>query len=141
MKIISIVLGILGKICTLIEDEFRKGGYLAFVDKKGLAFKTSVGSFLEEKEEKNRSFSQEKAERAFRTVMPSFETRDPDNEKWGGGIFAGEYGIGFSGLPELADEALAVWLAEELKLISHDEAEEITSKSGSNIYYNLKYCP
>lgn len=62
-------------------------------------------------------FSQEKAQRLFSSPShkTSFQSRDPENDKWGGAIRSTlpstPLVTSFSGLPELADEALMTFVA------------------------------
>ncbi|MEI6040504.1 MAG: hypothetical protein WCP91_04105 [Candidatus Berkelbacteria bacterium] len=70
-------------------------------------------------------------------VRSSYQSRDPENNKWGGAITGFDndgtgYLFGFSGLPELCDEAIMVVAVMEVGLLADDEALEIAEISGSD---------
>jgi hypothetical protein len=57
--------------------------------------------------------------------VSAYETRDYANKRYGGGIRAHEYLLGFSGMPEQADEALCVGIALCMGWLSLDQAATI----------------
>ncbi|MFA5052464.1 MAG: hypothetical protein WC565_00155 [Parcubacteria group bacterium] len=127
------------RIVSTFNFDERRGGVLAIVDgNKEALLRAPIGEYLDEKEGKYRRLSEEKARRAFKKRESSYATRNPKRELWGGGIFTGKYGIGFSGLPELADEALVVKLAVKFGLISSEEAKRIVSESDNYMYRALE---
>ena len=66
--------------------------------------------------------------------LSSWQSRDPDNNKWGGAIVAGIYYLSFSGLPELCDEAIVLITARTLGIISAHEAMRIAQISNNELY-------
>ena len=90
---------------------------------------------------KYRKLSQEKANRLWSKTnlekghVSSWQSRHPDTERYGGAIHAGDYILSFSGLPELADQALMLTLAVELDLLTYEEACEIARISGDEKYF------
>lgn len=94
--------------------EDRKGGYLCIANAE-TGFPGAVvliGSIPTEKAEKYLSFSMEKARRLASNPqhVSSWESRDPEQNRWGGAIRIDELIFSFSGLPELGDEALMLAL-------------------------------
>lgn len=98
----------------------KRGGYLTVLvrGEPGFSLCSAVGVF-DADPERYLAFSQEKAERLhshWHQNISSFESRDPDQGRWGGAIRADDLIISFSGLPELVDEAVvtaaAYWLSE-----------------------------
>ncbi|MFH1405066.1 MAG: hypothetical protein ABIH21_03135 [Patescibacteria group bacterium] len=117
----------------------KKGGFLA------LRFRGDAAPFLLLKEgeplvEKHVKYSSLAPEKAGRALLPdgnvsSWQTRDPENGKWGGGICpSGEWAMAFSGLPELADEAFCLILARLLGMLSAEDADRIASISNNEMY-------
>ena len=72
-----------------------------------------IGGVLEEKAEKYCAFAMEKVARLARHPdhRTSYESRDPEENKWGGAVRIGDYIFSMSGLPELADEAVMLTTA------------------------------
>jgi hypothetical protein len=98
----------------------RRGGYLAVLvrGEPGFSLCSRVGIFIDDSEQ-YLTFSKEKAERLqglWHQHLSSWQSRDPDQGRWGGAIRADQIIISFSGLPELVDEAVvtaaAYWLGE-----------------------------
>lgn len=100
-----------------------------------LAFQ--VGEVLAEKVEKYLRLANEKADRlATRTGLghkTSWQSRD-GLEKWGGAILANDLVLSFSGLPELADEAVMLWTAMHCGLLLYAPAVEIAKISDNKIF-------
>ncbi len=89
-----------------------------------------VGSVPDTKMQKYCVFSQEKVHRlrANPKTNTSYETRDPDENKWGGAVRLPDGTlIGFSGLPELGDECLVLMYAYHKKLITEIQALELSN--------------
>lgn len=63
--------------------------------------------------------------------VSSRQSRNPDLDRWGGAIRAGEYFLSFSGFEEDEDEALVLLLAIELSLLGGSRALEIVHYSKS----------
>ncbi len=99
---------------VLPEYNRRPGGFFCIADgKTGLPLLVKVvGSPPEDKGEKYFSFAQEKARRLAKHPehMSSWESRDPESDQWSGAVRYGGLIFSFSGLPELADEALILSL-------------------------------
>ncbi|MDQ5970564.1 MAG: hypothetical protein QG603_341 [Patescibacteria group bacterium] len=98
----------------------RRGGCLTVLvrGEPGFALCSRVGIFVDDPEQ-YLTLSQEKAERLqglWHKHLSSWQSRDPDNGRWGGAIIADQLIFSFSGLPELVDEAVvtaaAYWLGE-----------------------------
>jgi hypothetical protein len=119
----------------------RCGGYFS-ASKYGVVEQALVGIVEdEEKRKKYSKFSYEKNERLFNNSgdVSSWQSRNPETDAWGGSIRA-EEGVllSFSGLPELADEAIVLVIAVGLGLLEFDTASYIVSIS-SNIYFEELY--
>jgi hypothetical protein len=119
----------------------KKSGYIAVMLRENgrLILHAQVGDCPDEKANKYRELSLEKAQRVYdyRTIS-SWITRDPQEDKYGGGIAAGKYIIAFSGLPEEADEALVVALAEQLELLTSADAKNIIAVSKNSYIEKLR---
>jgi len=93
----------------------RKGGYFCVAD--GLTgtplLIALVGQVPLEKVEKYMEFAQEKARRLSSRIgdVSSWESRNLDHNQYGGAIRVENKIFSFSGLPELADEALMLSVA------------------------------
>ena len=130
----------------------KSGGYLTlgyggFEKKKVLP----IGDFPEEKAEKYFRLSQEKAHRVYsdwlrnpNETISSYQTRNPEENKWGGAVlFNKDKGniVSFSGLSEIADEALSLSLGFYLELMQDEsyekEFEKIVKISNNNIFYEM----
>ena len=112
----------------------RSSGYIAIVNRENnrMLLHAQIGDCPAEKAERYMKFSLEKAMRVSKSgETSSWMTRNPDKDQYGGGISAGKYAIGFSGLPEDRDEALVTALAYKLELIDVREAYHIGSLSGN----------
>lgn len=96
-----------------------------------------VGEVPYEKIEKYLRLANEKADRLAALTglghKGSWQSRD-GLEKWGGAILAGEYIFSFSGLPELADEAVMLWTAMHCGVLPYSGAVEIASVSGNGVF-------
>lgn len=137
----------LRKLLELPEyTDTRAGGYLVLMEAHtgAIVSITRVGVVMPEKEQKYISFASEKARRLFAThkvnpdIVTSWQSRNPDDDKWGGAIWSKNWIVSFSGLPELADEAmsLSVAAAMEKDPMPEDEAKA-TAAITSNPYTEL----
>lgn len=121
----------------------RCGGYLTVADpiSGGLQLVMPIGEIAPVKLHKYCTFSQEKDIRLRRELnnghMSSWESRDPENDKWGGAIYAYKYIYSFSGLPELADEAVMLITAILEKDLPKEMADNIAERSKNPIYHEL----
>lgn len=123
-----------------LNDPNRQGGYFCLVEKEGnpLALPTlvlGIGAVPAEKGPKYIAFTQEKAKRLAEHLdhVSSWQSRNPDEDKWGGAIVAGPYIFSFSGLPELADEAAMALAAVELDYMTIVQALAIADHSGNQL--------
>jgi len=120
----------------------KKGGYVSIysLGAKRLEFVSIVGKPVPQEKWSAYSYnSEEKGARLISTHfelghMTSYESRDPDNGKWGGAIVADNYILSFSGLPEQADEAVMMAVAIELDLLSLINAEDIAKRNNNEIF-------
>lgn len=109
----------------------RDSGYFTIFDSLGsnraIMLLCEIGVCPQEKRTKYFTFSQEKATRLSQHSihLTSWESRDPDKDMYGGAIRIGPAGnliISFSGLPELADEAVMLYVAVQLGWLRTDRA-------------------
>ena len=100
----------------------------------GILLISKIGICPPEKVERYLNFSQEKAKRLFADTASSssFQSRDPDNDKYAGAIRVRSVILSFSGLPELADEALMVFVALSAGWISEVEALRFSTISDND---------
>ncbi len=103
---------------------------------------SEIGDTLAEKREAWLFNSQEKGKRLFENPndLSSWESRDPDHptqKKWGGAIRTPDYILSFSGLPELADEALCAIVALKMLWINSGQAYEIFATSRNGVAADL----
>jgi len=102
--------------------ERRGGGYFCLADGVTgfplLIF--PIGIMPEEKVVKYLAFCQEKAKRLAKHSdhMSSWESRNPDENQWGGAIKIEDLIYSFSGLPELGDEAAMLGCATAIRVQS-----------------------
>jgi hypothetical protein len=105
--------------CELNGEAPKKGGHMCVARPDNEVILVTRLGVVEDRARADRtlSFCQEKVRRlsANPNDVSSYQTRDPDNNKYGGGIRL-EDGMlyAFSGLPELWDEAAMVTLAMTL---------------------------
>lgn len=129
-------------------EKERSGGYFCLV-RESMNAKTSTGGlpiilvpcgvFPLEKAEKYLNLCQEKAKRlAILGGLSSWESRNPEENKWGGAVRFRDLIFSFSGFPELADEA--VMLATAIRYYNAPdismEAWEIARRS-QNPYWDI----
>lgn len=117
---------------TLAEG--KKGGYFCLAD-----MQTGIPELLvmygdpenPAGKAKYFSFAQEKAMRLAQNKhhKSSFESRIPENSKWGGAIRGHQYIYSFSGFPEIVDEASMLLTALLLDDLTHDEAYIIATQN------------
>ena len=106
----------------------RGGGYIYICDSLGRKWlHVKIGYPDPEKEEKYKEFSQEKAERLLANPEHklSWQSRNPEDNKWGGAVRLGVVGgfiISFSGFPEAVDEAFCISIAQSIGWIDSTKA-------------------
>lgn len=130
-----------------LSEEFQNktGGYLTILCRKtGQVMRViKVGDFPLEKSARYFSLSLEKAQRLFNSepgVLTSFETRNSDEDKYGGAIRTTDYILSFSGLTEEGDSAVLLRVANSFDMIDPESFAAIQSIIGdsvSPIYPNL----
>jgi len=125
----------------LPASEQRRGGFLCvlpnipyYAEPVPLMI-AMVGKPTASKERKYLELCQEKAIRlmANEKHLSSWQTRHLDHQQYGGAIRAGDFIFGFSGLIELADEAVLLMMALEIGLLSKEEVVAIAQISGNNL--------
>ena len=125
-----------------LNIEGKDSGYLTILDASDgrLILQVQIGICPADKADKYCDFSLEKAKRVFETGdQSSWQSRDPENGKWGGGIRANDHILSFSGMPELADEALSLTIAERMGWMTKQDAAAIASISGNNFLSDILY--
>ena len=136
---------IMGNMGLLEAD--RTGGYMTVLSPKTRAvdvplLRAEIGEItLTDRLAKYYLFSGEKGERVVLNNplghVSSWQSRDPEQDKWGGAIRAGDFVLSFSGLPELADEALMLAVALDLNLLTLEEANRIADISNNHIFRTM----
>lgn len=125
-------------LCFLLSDtspvqhalaaDNKRGGYLCLADEKGTPLLIcGIGEPDNEKVDKYFNYCQEKACRlgANPEHELSFQSRDPDNGKWGGAVRGHNYIASFSGLPERADELLSAMVLIQRDHLHLSRAESL----------------
>lgn len=148
-KIIEAVISGLETWLTLPNNPSpeKQGGYLAVFDHRGhLGFVCRIGEVPDDKADKYFALAVEKGRRLISRYdhSSSFESRDPNADQWGGAVRMNNGWIfSFSGLPELADEALMLisgvsirWLTHSSDLSRHS-AQEVAKLNNNRFYYSL----
>lgn len=135
-EIIQTTQTVFNKALVLLKDagDERTGGYATIIreDLWPLIVRVPFGVIPLEKAPKWSELSTEKCLRLMENKdhFASYESRNPEAEittlqgiiekwgKWGGGIKAWKHLLGFSGLPELWDEAVELVVAIKCNLLS-----------------------
>lgn len=105
----------------------RTGGYLSITSKLAdelllcvrigaIAHQDDANPKFKTKARKYCMLSQEKCVRTIANAftlghLSSWQSRNQDADMWGGAVMCDEFAVGFSGLPELADEAFCLVLS------------------------------
>jgi len=129
------------------EAPERKGGVFTYLPREGSEMQSyRVGVIADEDLVKFFRFSREKVHRALADWMrnpdtvSSWETRDEEMQRYGGGILinhpeAGQDyrpgALAFSGLKEHVDEAISIVAARDFGLITPGQARRIVTISGN----------
>lgn len=115
----------------------RFGGYLCVADTDtGIPLLTAViGTPTSEKGTKYQRFAEEKCARLALnpTYVSSWQTRNTDLNQFGGAVRTSRRILGFSGFPELWDEALCIAVALEMGEMREATVLEILKASNGNI--------
>jgi hypothetical protein len=116
--LISWVSGLVEEIisdCARSQDRQHRGGYFGIGTTQGdVLFTMAVGRILDSSAAERRlTFCVEKIRRLGNNPghLSSWQSRDPDNGRYGGAIRTRRHILSFSGFPELHDEAAMVSLA------------------------------
>lgn len=150
IQLILDLVGILGSHLVkcnerLPLDEQRNGGYLCvFHNFNGAGGREEnliplvimrIGIPIQDKEEKYFLLCQEKARRLMANPehLSSWQSRNVEEERYGGAIRTPNYILAFSGLTEKADEAILVNAALELEMLDISSASAIASHSGNEL--------
>ncbi len=136
---------LLGNMLDLgIVDHDRTGGYLTILEQWPTDWDVPVlvalvGEIPNKKSRKYRDFSFEKAKRLMghSEHLSSWQSRSPNEDRWGGAVRTDTHILSFSGLPELADEALMLALALKLGLLKDRYAATIAMTSDNNDFRRL----
>ena len=121
----------------------RQWGYLTIVSAidARILYIIQVGECPLEKAEKYCRLSQEKARRLFNQIgvgrKSSWLSRNEKNDQWGGAICAGKVIVSFSGLSELADEAVSLMTAVFCGWLAIEQAREIAAISDNKFFEQL----
>jgi len=119
------------EVLTVTQPEGRKGGYFCLLDHSTNTFlipPALIGEVANGKGGKYAGFCMEKANRTSiwmdadqnHSSDPwlSWESRNPDKQRWGGAVGCGIHGqrliFSFSGLPEMGDEAAMMLVAAKM---------------------------
>lgn len=102
-----------------LRTKDRRGFWLYVNDATGprVPFIDQIGIIGDDRNSACRGFAEEKFTRLKqnRHHRRSYESRDPDNNKWGGAIRGNDMIASVSGLPELLDEVVSAMVLVALK--------------------------
>ena len=131
-------------------EQHRRGGYFCLMprERRGHSVGTpilviQVGEVDDpEKRHKYYKFAVEKAGRLHAYAdtdshKSSWQSRHPSTDRWGGAILTNKWIFSFSGLPELADEAIMLFAAITLGFMERADADAIARISDNQLYFKL----
>ncbi len=146
-RVLSVVTSAVAVIARELQGEYagRRGGLFCMGRSSVISgaltitYHQPVGPTLAKKRRRYNSPSLEKVYRLHRNPNhnSSWQSRKPDFDQWGGAIRAGEYIFSFSGLPELADEAVMLATAVMLLLLTLEEACAIARLSDNQYFLKI----
>ena len=143
-KIINLVNNLV-KECAQLQDNPKPGnqsGYFVLRRKKDcrLLMMMQIGECPSDRSEFYATLSNEKSMRLYdQDDLSSWISRDESNYRYGGAILTtNNLILSFSGLPELADEAVMLVTALALEWINHDKAGLIAQTSDNPFFHELK---
>lgn len=125
----SVLLDLAREMSDEEERKYERRGYLTLMNgiNGEIIFTIPFGEIPEDKRERYFKNSQEKANRLFSQInassflnghTSSYQSRNPDEQKYGGAIHLNGHStsiiLSFSGMPELIDEAMMLVLANKL---------------------------
>ena len=133
------------------EKPEKAGGYLLIgLDDLSVKEILKIGECDPKKISKYVTIVQEKAYRLYAdwlrdsTSVSSWQTRDPDMNRWGGAVLFGANAgnsdrniISFSGLTEAADEAVSLALGKNLGFANSDYLERVAEISNNAVSREL----
>ncbi|MBP6858911.1 MAG: hypothetical protein KBC33_03745 [Candidatus Pacebacteria bacterium] len=134
---------IVAKACSINHHEGKKGGYLCVTNPTGQVHAVlMIGTVPDpEKSRKYFDYCQEKAARLaeHRNHVSSWQSRDPNRDRWGGAIRCKEHILSFSGLPEIWDEAIVLTIGYiyPCRIILHADLEHICKISSNDHTHRL----
>ncbi len=103
-----------------------------------------VGDVPSEKVEKYLSLANEKADRLIAHIAKghwsSWQSRDGIN-KWGGAVLVPDFVLSFSGLPEMADEAIMLLTARACYMLLPTSACTIADISDNKLFFAIDAVP
>ncbi len=132
-------------------DQTKRGGYFCVMKEENgqVMFVQQIGDVADApdtefgtKATKYCQLAIEKASRVFKSeLFSSWLTRNPDQGLWGGGVRITIEGSGlifsFSGLPELADEAVVLSAAMRRGLLTEVDAATFAECSSNKIFFQM----
>jgi hypothetical protein len=130
----------------IAAGEAPKSGYFTLICALTgrVLFQCLIGECLNEKASENRHFSEEKGKRLYRrrcqglTEISSWQSKDDAATQYAGAIYISGLILSFSGLPELADEAVMLCLAKKTGWAKPEQIAEIVAISENSVYSQLK---
>lgn len=122
-----------------LADSSKMGGYFCLLDIQtgSILVTTIIGTVNSSKALKYKQLAEEKALRLHHlhifggSVISSYQSRNEEEEKWGGAVLGERFIYSFSGLPELHDECISLSIASVAGDIPTYRAEEIMSYSAT----------
>lgn len=135
---------VLAEVAKVSDMRGREGGVFVLMqaDTQELIVPPMVvGAITNGKQEKYAQFAREKASRLLEHTdhCLSWESRDPDNEKWGGALHDGLFIWSFSGLSEEQDEAFVLMAAHLSGRVRNGTPKTVSEISGNQIILGNPY--
>lgn len=137
----------LALVLAVMPEEERRGGYLTVEARYDITLlrPNLIGEVADGKDARCAELCVEKVARLFSHLdeghRSSWESRDPENGKWGGAVPGSDgnhvMGVGFSGLPELADEAISLIVCVKVGYLTLEQAIEIAQISSNSVFLGL----
>ncbi|MBI2984054.1 MAG: hypothetical protein HYY50_00255 [Candidatus Kerfeldbacteria bacterium] len=124
-----------------LKDPARNSGRLLVMTDSGTS-EWNVGIVPDDKLAKRKDIVREKAARLRRMNnqrgdVLSWQSKDEANEQFGGAAFARDVIVAFTGLPQLADEAVSLAVLVRLRALSVAPARQYSLISGSTEFFDL----
>lgn len=146
-QIVDTVGGVVSRMHRILleEDIDKSSGYftIAGAENNRPLLVVSIGSIPKRKTEEYLFFSIENSQRLaemrdLNNHCSSWQSRDEESKYWGGAVSLNQSFIfSFSGLLELADEAVMLGAAWRLGLISREYAEKVAGISDNQYFRKL----